>query len=182
VRRVSTILPESKGDAAKEDQSMRFSESDLVQATKDGRMVYPVLANHPLVDPIMAGRLTSKNVAVLVTGNPYFNPFAWDGLYAYLAHYDDQGRVVSATEIVEGRAPHKLVFNWDGPRLLEIADQSGGYDRKMSYTNGRLTAETISFQGKIARIEYRYNGDRLTSAKSDEDPSLDNRRRDITFR
>jgi tetratricopeptide (TPR) repeat protein len=146
---------------------------------------YVALPNHPVVDPLMVERLMTKPVATLVVGNPYFNPFVWDGIFSFLAEYDDQGRVQSARQIgvVSGQAPHEFDFKWDGMRLMEIAERGGsGYRRTMAYTNNRLMSETIAFQGKTTRIDYKYQGDQLVEASSGDDPSIDGRSRKVTFR
>ena len=141
-----------------------------------------VLANYPAIDPLMVSRLTGKNIAVLVTGNPYFNPFAWDGIFAFVAQYDDQNRVVSAAEIEpEGHAPRTLDFKWDGLRLVEVAERGGEYKRTMTYLGGRLVEEIVSYRGKNIKIAYKYSGDRLVSARCDDDPSLGNRSREVKF-
>ncbi len=142
------------------------------------------LANHPAIDPLMVSRLMGKNVAVVVTGNPYFQPFVWNGIYAFVVQYDDQNRVASAHLIVdEGQPSFDLDFKWDGPRLTEIAERGGaGYRRTMNYRDGRLLGEIVSFHGKNSKIEYKYIGDRLASAHCDDDQSLEGRSRDVVFR
>jgi hypothetical protein len=165
-----------------EPATPRFTESGPVGA---GTGTYVALPNHPEIDPLMVERLTTKRVATIVAGNPYFNPFVWDGIYSFLAEYDDQGRVRSARQIgvLSGQAPHEFDFRWDGMRLMEIAERGGsGYRRTMAYTNNRLMSETISFQGKTARIDYKYQGDQLVEASSGDDPSIDGRSRKVTFR
>jgi hypothetical protein len=68
-------------------------------------------------------------------------------------------------------------------RLKEIAERGGsGYRRTMEYANNKLMFETISFQGKTARIDYKYQGDQLVEASSGDDPSIDGRNRHVTFR
>jgi hypothetical protein len=150
-----------------------------------GKGAYVALPNHPVVDPLMVERLTAKAVATIVVGNPYFNPFVWDGIYSFLAEYDEQGRVKSARQIgvQPGQAPHEFDFKWDGARLMEIAERGGsGYRRTMTYANNKLASEAISFQGKIAKIEYKYQGDQLVEASSGDDVSIDGRSRHVTFR
>jgi hypothetical protein len=150
-----------------------------------GKGAYVALPNHPVVDPLMVERLTGKPAAAIVTGNLYFNPFVWNGVYSFLAEYDEQGRVKSARQIgVEaGEKPHEFDFKWDGPRLTEIAERGGtGYHRAMAYANGKLMGETITFQGKTAKIEYKYQGDQLVEASSGDDGSIDGRSRHVTFR
>ena len=151
-------------------------------AVSKAQGTFAVLANNPAIDPRMVSRLMGKNVAVLVTGNPYFNPFAWDGVFAFVAQYDDQNRVVSAAEIEpEGRAPRTLDFKWDGVRLVEVAERGGEYKRTMTYVGDRLAEEIVSYRGKNSKITYKYSGDRLVSAHCDDDPTLANRSRDVRF-
>jgi hypothetical protein len=168
--------------ASEEPATPRFTPSGPVGVGK-GR--YVALPNHPVVDPLMVERLTTKPVATIVAGNLYFNPFVWDGIYSFLAEYDEQGRVQSARQlgVQAGQAPHEFDFKWDGVRLKEIAERGGsGYRRTMEYANNKLMFETISFQGKTARIDYKYQGDQLVEASSGDDPSIDGRNRHVTFR
>jgi hypothetical protein len=151
-------------------------------AVSKGQGTFVVLANYPAIDPLMVSRLMGKNVSVLVTGNPYFHPFAWDGIFAFVAQYDDQNRVVSAAEIApEGHASRSLDFKWDGLRLVEVAERGGEYKRTMTYLGGRLVEEIVSYRGKNSKITYKYSEDRLVSARCDDDPSLGNRSREVKF-
>lgn len=169
--------------AAGEDPGTpRFTPAGPVGA---GKGAYVALPNHPVVDPLMIERLTTKPVATIVAGNLYFNPFIWNGVYSFLAEYDDQGRVKSARQIgVEaGQTPHEFDFKWDGMRLTSIAERGGsGYRRTMTYANNKLIGETVLFQGKTAKIEYKYQGDQLVEASSGDDASIDGRSRHVTFR
>jgi hypothetical protein len=115
-----------------------------------------------------------------VTGNLYFQPFVWHNIYRFLAEYDDQGRVKSAS-LIDAKEPFVLGFQWDGLRLKEISD-GHTYRRTMTYDGDRLESESISFGSKTAKIKYTYKGDRLTEAECTDDPSLDNRNRHVTFR
>jgi hypothetical protein len=178
VRRVGT-----EPFAAGEDPGTpRFTPAGPVGT---GKGAYVALPNHPVIDPLMVERLTGKPVATIVTGNLYFNPFVWTGVYQFLAEYDDQGRVKSARQIGEeaGQKPKEFDFKWDGPRLLEIAERGGyNYRRTMTYSNNKLVAENIVFGGKTAKIEYKYQGDQLVEANSGEDASIDGRSRRVLFR
>jgi len=148
-----------------------------------GKGIYLGLPNHPVVDPLMVERLTGKRVATIIAGNPYFHPFVWDGIYVFIAEYDDKGRVKSARQIPgAGQAPRTLDFKWDGLRLTEIAERGGDYKRTMTYNGDKLTMETIAFRGKSSKIEYKYKGDQLLEAVCGEDASLDNRSRHVSFR
>ena len=154
-------------------------------AVSEAQGSFVVLANYPEIDPLMVSRLLKKDVAVVVTGNPYFNPFAWSAICRFLVQYDDRKRIVTAREIVpEGQAPRTLDFKWDDLRLTAIVERGGaGYRRDMTYRGGKLIGETVSFRGKNSKIEYRYTGDSLTSAHCDDDLSLDTpgRSRDVRF-
>ena len=55
------------------------------------------------------------------------------------------------------------------------------YERTMQYQDGKLVAEEVQGPGKAARIKYTYSGNRLVSAESTNDPSLDNRSRKVGF-
>jgi hypothetical protein len=167
---------------AEDPGTPRFTPSGPVGT---GKATYTALPNHPVVDPLMVERLTGKSAAAIVTGNPYFNPFVWDGVYSFMAEYDEQGRVKSARQVgVEtGKAPHEFDFKWDGWRLTEIAERGGsGYRRSMTYNGNKLIGETISFGGKTVKIDYRYQGEQLVEASSGDDPSIDGRNRHVTFR
>jgi hypothetical protein len=141
---------------------------------------YVALLNHPVVDPWMVERLTGRRVATIVAGNPYFHPFVWHNILRFLAEYDDQGRVKSAS-LLDAKEPFVLQFRWEGLRLMEISD-GHTYRRTMTYGGDRLESESISFGSKTAKIKYTYKGDRLTEAECSDDPSLDNRNRHVTFR
>ena len=150
-----------------------------------GHGAYVALPNHPVVDPLMVERLTGKPAATIVTGNLYFNPFVWTGVYRFLAEYDDQGRVKSARQIGEeaGQKPKEFDFKWDGPRLTEIAERGGSnYRRTMTYSNNKLAGESVVFGGKTVKIEYKYQGDQLVEANSGDDASIDGRSRHVAFK
>jgi hypothetical protein len=55
------------------------------------------------------------------------------------------------------------------------------YERTMQYQDGRLVAEDVQSSGKSSRTKYTYAGNRLVSAESNNDPSLDNRSRKVAF-
>jgi hypothetical protein len=148
----------------------------------EAKGAYVALLNHPVIDPWMVERLTGRRVATIVTGNVYFQPFVWHNIFRFLAEYDDQGRVKSAA-LLDAKAPFVLYFQWDGLRLMEIAEHGGqGYRRTMTYAGDRLESESISFGPKTAKIRYTYKGDHLTEAECSDDPSIDNRSRHVTFR
>ena len=145
---------------------------------------YVVLLDYPTVDPVMVQRLTGKSVATIVAGNAYFHPFVWNGVVPFLAEYDDQGRVKSATRLDKSdQGPRVLDFRWDGPRLIEIAERGGqNYRRTMTYAGGMLKQEAVSYRGKNSKIEYKYKGDQLVEAICGDDGSVEGRSRHVTFR
>jgi hypothetical protein len=160
--------------------SLRFTAAGVKGS---GKGDYVALLNNSTVDPLMLERLTGKRAAIIVAGNPYFHPFVWKGIYRFLAEYDDQGRVKSATLTgPSAEGPVVLEFKWQGLQLQEIAERGGqGYDRKMNYAGPRLESEIISFRGKTSKIAYKYKGDRL-EAECGDDHSIDGRSRQVTFR
>jgi len=147
----------------------------------NGKGTYFALLNYPAADPIMVERLTGKRVATIVSGNPYFHPFAWTGIYVFQAEYDSQGRLKSATQLSGGASNHTFDFHWDGLRLLDISERGGAYKRTMSYAGDKITSEVIAFQGKTSKIEYKYKGNVLVEADAGDDMSLDGRSRHVTF-
>jgi hypothetical protein len=176
VRRVST-----EPFGSNEDPPLpKFTPSDT---ESQGKAVYVKLATHPVVDPIMVARLTGKSTAVLVAGNPYFQPFVWSAIHVFMADYDDRGRVASAREIGADQPHRVLDFKWDGDsgRLIEVSERGGAYRREMTYSGDRLTSETVTFGRKTSKIEYKYSGSQLTAARCDDDPSLDNRNCTVSF-
>ncbi len=184
VRRVSSkAISGGKGTTA----PLRFTSDGPLG---EGEGAYTALLNNPVADPLMIERLTGTRVSAIVAGNPYFHPFAWTGVYLFIAEYDNQGRVKSAREVLSAQqkaeqkeSPHNFKFRWEGLRLQEIIeDGTGGYRRTMTYAGGKLTSETVSFKGKDSKIEYRYKGDQLVEASAGEDWSLEGRSRRVTFR
>jgi hypothetical protein len=161
----------------------RFTANGVIGVgVGEEKRAYVALLNHPVVDPLMVQRLTGRHVATLVAGNVYFHPFVWNGIYRFLAEYDDQGRVTSAT-LLDQKVPFSLDFKWEGPRLMEIAEHgSQKYRRTMTYDGNRLVSESITFGGKTSKIKYTYRGDQLTEAYCEDDLSIDGRSRQVTFR
>lgn len=151
-----------------------------------GKAVYTAMRNNPTFDPLMVQKLTGKNVATVVVGNPYFNPFAWEGIYMFMVEYDSKGRVKLARQVPVGsqQTPlHTFEFAWDdNSRLHSITEKgSGNYQRTMNYSGAKLSSELITFHGASAKIEYRYKGDILSEADCGNDPSLDGHSRKVTF-
>ena len=152
-----------------------------------------VVLNNPYVDPDAVEKLTGKNVSLGISGNSFFEPFVWDRIHYFRFSYDPFGRVAHAVELAEaGGAPSgiSLDFDWEGQHLVAIHGYQGSdpkrrsriYDRTMDYQDGVLVAEDISGSGKPSHIKYNYNGNRLASAQCTNDPTLDDRSRQVTFR
>jgi len=152
-----------------------------------------LLRNNPLVDPVAMRRVTGRNPAVTVSGNSFFDPFAWNGLHYFSIEYDDAGRLARAVEIAgpKGNAVNhtELEFDWDGPKLAAIRayrDVDGRrrriYRRTLHYEDGRLASEAIDAPGGPSSIRYRYDNGRLVSAACDADPTLGEPARQVTFR
>jgi hypothetical protein len=143
--------------------------------------------NSPFVDPIAIQRITGKNLALAIAGNPFFNPFMWEKLCYFRISYDDRGRIVRAQQLSGPRgaaAEQVLEFDWNGMQLAAIhgfVGKTGNYERTMQYQDGRLVSEEIQGQGKPSHIKYNYVGDRLVWAEVAADPNLDNRNRKVTF-
>jgi hypothetical protein len=177
---VRRVAAEPFDDAKKEAAGPRFTPKGTVGT---GTGAYLGLPNYPEIDPLMVERLTGKRVATIVAGNPYFHPFVWNGLYSFIAEYDDQGRVKSARQIADGDLGARIMdFKWDGWKLMEVAERGGDYKRTMTYSGNILMEETIAFRGKVSKIEYKYKGEQLIEANSGEDASIDGRPRHVTFR
>lgn len=180
VRRISTE-PIAQSDAP---VTLRLTEQGPVGP---GPGVYTAMLNLPIADPLMVEKLKGKHTAAIVAGNPYFHPFAWDGIYLFMVEYDDQGRVASARQVPAGSpAPatlHNFRFLWEGLNLKQINENgSGNYSRVMTYAGARLTSESISYGNAHSKIEYKYKGDRLDEADCTNDPSLDGRNRQVKFK
>lgn len=155
--------------------------------TGSGKGTFFALFNHPTVNPYMVEKLTGKRVATIVAGNPYFHPFVWTGIHTFIAEYDDAGRIRSAREIHgKNGAAHMFAFEWQGKRLMAIVERGSGaaageYRREMHYAGDRLLGETVHYQGKNSKIDYKYEGDRLLEAICDSDFSIDGRSRRVSF-
>ena len=172
VRRVSTELFDDKSDPGPPKVTPQG-------AAGQGKGTYVTLFTDPNVNPYLIEVLAKKRVATIVAGNPYFNPFVWNGVFAFIAEYDADGRVKSATPVKSGLKA--LEFQWDGNKLVSIAEKGGGYRREMKYNGAQLIGEVISYNGKTSKIEYRYNGGRLVEAHCDDDSSIDGRSRQVVF-
>ncbi|MFN7997599.1 MAG: hypothetical protein U0Q18_28530 [Bryobacteraceae bacterium] len=148
---------------------------------------YLTLWNNPRIDTRLAWKATGKRAAVGFSGNRFFHPFVWDGIHLFEFDYDDQGRVLHAWELGDPR-PSRLDMTWDGQRLVKIVGHDGSpsgavvYTRLLNYSGDRLTGETVTYEGKTSKVEYKYDKQgRLTEADCDADHSLDGRSRKVHF-
>jgi hypothetical protein len=147
-----------------------------------------LLRNNSQLDPIAVQSLTGRNVALGIAFNRFFNPFIWEKVYYFRLTYDEQGRVGSARELSGPKGSpgeQRLEFEWSGAQLMAIRGFLGStknYERTLQYQGGRLMSEEIQGQGKASRIRYTYAGNRLVSAETTNDTTLDNRSRKIAFR
>jgi hypothetical protein len=120
---------------------------------------------NPAVLTILEGPLSTT-----VAGNPFFNPFIWDGLHYFSLTYDPQGRLDTARE---WNADNLLRFTWSGNRLTEIRAFhkdaiSSYYQRTISYSGTMLTGETYSAGSKAGQIKYVYSGKALQQVKVED--------------
>lgn len=180
VRRVNT-------EPFSQQEEVPLLAPDSAKVTPRG--AWTLLPNHPQIDVAMVQRFTGKKVATVVAGNPYFHPFVWTGLFTFLAEYDADGRIRSASQInLPTTAPARiLTFEWQDMRLTTVVERNSkgeptGYRRDISYSDGQISAETVHFQGKTNKIEYKREKGRLVEAICEADPSLDSRSRRVTFR
>jgi tetratricopeptide (TPR) repeat protein len=156
---------------------------------------YPVLlANNPNLDLPLVEELTGSKLGVVVAGNKYFHPFVWDRPHLFRVSYDASGRIKRAFAAGTESKPTEIYdFIWQGSVLQSISLYAAGangqpdtakllYRRTMTYSDGKLLSETITpAQGKPTVIEYKFQGSQMTVAECDEDPTLDNRSRKVTF-
>ncbi len=152
-----------------------------------------VVLNNPYLNPDSVEKLTGKNVSQGISGNKFFEPFVWDRIHYFRFTYDSSGRVAHALELTDlngGPTGFTLDFEWEGQHLTAIHGYQGidanhrakAYDRTMEYSDGVLVGEEISGTGKASHIKYNYNGGHLQSAQCTNDPTLDDRSRQVTFR
>ncbi len=147
---------------------------------------YLTLWNSPRLDTEVAYSTTGKRAAVLFSGNSFFQPFVWDAIHLFEVDYDEEGRVLHAWEMDKVGAP-RLEFTWEGRLLKEIAARPAGggsavYTRSLQYSGDKLMSETIHFNNKMSRIQYKYDKQgRMTEAECEDDLSLDDRSRHVEF-
>jgi len=182
------VLNEKRIAFAYDDKVPQVAWASDTDGAKPGADAATMLLNHPQLDPIAIQRVTGKNVALGIAFNKFFNPFVFEKVYYFRLTYDDQGRVASARELSGPKgAPgeQNLEFEWNGTQLTAIRGYLGktkNYERTMQYAAGRLVSEEIQGAGKASRIKYTYTGNRLVTAESTNDMTLDNRSRKIAFR
>jgi hypothetical protein len=109
-------------------------------------------------------------LSTTVAGNPFFNPFIWDGLHYFSLTYDPQGRMAAARE---WNADNLVRFNWSGDRLIEIRafhkdSAVPYYQRTISYSGNMLTGETYIAGSKAGQIKYVYSGKVLQQVKVED--------------
>jgi hypothetical protein len=190
------ITPETKISLAYDDRARQVavaSDGDVARGLvpTDPDEAYKrsslLVLNNPYVDPVAIQKVTGKNVALGISGNRYFNPFVWEKVYYFRLTYDESGRVSRAQELSGPKGtPGDLVleFDWSGMQLNAIHGfqaKTQTYERTMQYQDGKLVAEDVQGPGKASHIKYTYSGNRLVSADSTNDPSLDNRSRKVAF-
>ena len=123
--------------------------------------------NCPDFDPVLAARFSDRVSMRAWSGNPFFHPFLWDGIYLFELAYDDLGRIRTATPVPPDASrpsssfSEPLTFIWDGASTRLLAIKGTLYLREMRYDDrGRLREERIIYQpGGEGKIEYRYEGD-----------------------
>ena len=146
-----------------------------------------LLLNNPYVDPLAIRLFTTKEVALGIAGNRFFNPFVSEKVYYFRLTYDTSGRVSRAQELSGPKGtPGDMVleFDWSGMQLNAIRGFQGKiktYERTMQYQDGKLVGEEVQGSGKPSHTKFTYSGNRLISAESTNDPSLDNRSRKVAF-
>jgi hypothetical protein len=190
------ITPERKISLAYDDRARQVawaSDDDVARGPvpADPDEAYKrssqLLLNNPYVDPVAIQKLTGKNVALGIAGNRFFSPYGWEKVYYFRLTYDESGRVSRAQELSSPKGtPGDLIleFDWSGMQLNAVRGFQAKvkiYERTMQYQDGRLVAEDVQGSGKSSRTKYTYAGNRLVSAESNNDPSLDNRSRKVAF-
>jgi hypothetical protein len=166
-------------------------KQDSGSSSSSGNWSFITLQNNPRVDPEMAVAATGHRISQGFAPNLYFHPFAWDEIYLFEFAYDPTGRVVYAwCKNPPNNVPPtaRYEFEWDGFRLMKITQRADSkpdapilYERTLNYSGGKLVSESISFAGKHAKIDYKYNGNKLMEAVGDADPSLNNLSPHATF-
>jgi len=141
-----------------------------------------LLQRNPSLNPDVVALLDSP-AATGVAGNPFFNPFVWDGLHYFQFSYDRLGRVEQAREL---GADNLVRFTWDGDRLTAVRAFKGDfttpvYSRTQTYSGKLLSSETVQYQGKTYKIEYRYRGNQLVEAEFGDNGAHDGKSWRVQF-
>jgi hypothetical protein len=201
---ISIVASRSTGDTEEPSEIVLFelepkyrreyvymSEIGMKANSSGERTAHPLLyLNSPDFDPILAEKYSQKTVTRGWSGNPFFHPFLWTGIFLFDLTYDAQGRIAEAKPVYldtsRPRSPFSdvLKFKWDGAsnRLLSIT--SPRYSRTLSYDkSGRLEREQIAFGKGKGRIDYEYQGkSRKIKSAECEDNFFDKTQRYILFR
>ncbi len=158
-RQVQTVGPK-KVEAASSNELKVIREASGIARVATGQGVPRVLlADDPKIHTQVLSVLEGP-VAAGFSGNPFFNPFIWDGFHYFTLRHDKEGRL---TEAREWNADNLVRFTWSGIRLLQVdafhkdADEPY-YTRRLNYSGNELVDETYSMGGKSGRI--RYSGGR----------------------
>jgi tetratricopeptide (TPR) repeat protein len=141
-----------------------------------------LLQSNPSLNPDIVALLDSP-AAVGAAGNSFFNPFVWDGVHYFQFTYDKLGRVETAREI---GADNVVRFTWDGERLTSLRAFKGNaaapvYTRTPAYSGRQLLYETVQYQGKTYKIEYRYRGNQLVAAEFNDNGAHDGKSWRVQF-
>ena len=116
-------------------------------------------------------------LATGIAGNPYFNPFIWDGLHYFSLTYDSAGHVTTARE---WNADNLVCFTWSAGRLSEIRafrkeSSTPYYQRTISYSGAMIAGESYSMGTKTGQIKYVYSGKVLQQVKVEDSGVHDGR-------
>jgi tetratricopeptide (TPR) repeat protein len=144
--------------------------------------VLTMLRSNPSLNPDIVALLDSP-VATGVAGNSFFNPFVWDGIHYFQFTYDKLGRVETAREI---GSDNVVRLTWDGERLTSLRAFQGSatapvYARTPAYSGRQLTHETVQYQGKTYKINYRYRGNQLVEAEFSDSGAHDGKSWRVQF-
>jgi len=182
----SLITPPVFSDGLVVAQGNVESYTRQADETQDASKGFITLRESPRVDTELAYLATGRRVTTAFSGNPYFHPFAWQGIHLFEASYDNQGRIAYAWE--KGATGGRLDFTWEGQLLTKVemrqpnGDGPVTYSRTLSYSGSRLLSESIQHGGRTSKILYKYDKQgKLVEAECDEDHSLDGRSRRAVF-
>jgi hypothetical protein len=105
-----------------------------------------------------------------IAGNPYFNPFIWDGLHYFSLTYDSQGRLATARE---WNADNLVRFTWSDDRLTQIRafrkdSPAPYYQRTISYSGAMIVGESYNQSNRTGQIKYVYSGKVLQQVRVED--------------